>query len=220
MKLKISMISSSLCLAILAFFTLGISTSYADEFIENEVKVKVTVTNNETGEVRVAEEYIEKVSSIQTNTFTIQSDDSVNYDAGFDVFVPIEDEDEEMIITPFANKGSTKTSGGVTARVSANYDIRNNGQEIRVNKMMGGWTPSHSMYIVEGKKASVTNGAGQGKRLNSTFASNVRGFEVPTGWGYNYFIGGDASPRAWTNAVVRVSGMNGTHNLEVEVLFP
>lgn len=80
--------------------------------------------------------------------------------------------------------------------------------EIKLNKVWGGWTRSNSMYLVSERKVGAHSGLSYGKSFSLTPTSNS--FSKTNGWGYNFYLGGDAYLRAWFEAIVRVSGMSGT----------
>lgn len=176
----------------------------------NKSQVKISVTNDQTGETKF-------LNTIDTkNRMKVNSIKSTNesLEVGYDVFVPIEDSD----IMPFTDSGGTKNSGGVTAKLNVNYDVSSNGEKIRLNKVYGSWTPSSNMYSLSTRKVNAHSGSIHGKSLSKTPASNS--FSYTTGWGYNYFATGQASPRAWSSAKVHVSGMTATHTIAVEFTYP
>lgn len=185
-------------------------------------KVKITVTNDQTGETTVINS--KAIKNIKSKkAYSILSDnDSV--DVGYDVFIPIETETETpnspSMITPLDDSGGTKTSGGVTARLNVNYNLRKSStnQEIKVNTVSGSWTPSSSMYYLSTRTVDAHSGAIHGSSLSKKPTSNS--FSYSTGWGYNVYATGQASPRAWTSAKVHISGMTSTHTINLEITYP
>jgi hypothetical protein len=203
---------------LLLFGFVSTSTSYAsDELTDYGTsgvnKVKISITNNQTGETKVLDPITAnrstKINSIQSN------DESVV--VGYEVFVPIENSNSSGI-TPFDVGGGSKTAGGVTARLNVDYDVSSDGEQIRLNKVYGSWTPSDSMYYLTDRKVEAHSGAIWGKNLSKTPTSNT--FSYTTGWGYNYFAGGQASPRAWSSATIHISGMTATYTINLEITYP
>lgn len=204
--------------ALLLFGFMSTSTSYAsDELTDYGTsganKVKISITNNQTGETKVLDpitaNHSTKINSIQSN------DESVV--VGYEVFVPIENSNSSGI-TPLDVSGGSKTAGGVTARLNVDYDVSSNGEQIRLNKVYGSWTPSDSMYYLTDRKVEAHSGAIWGKNLSKTPTSNT--FSYTTGWGYNYFAGGQASPRAWSSTTIHISGMTATYTITLEITYP
>lgn len=186
-------------------FSLG--TAHANDEVGSS---KITITNDQTGEVTVMdEEEIKKnvkVKSIKNNGQSKKID--------YDVFVPIED---PSAISIFDSSGGSKTGGGVTARLSVDYDLRST--TIRVNSVSGSWTPSSNMYGVSSRTVNMHSGPVYGRDLATKYPTS-NSFKYTTGWGYNSFATGQASPRAWTSAKVRISGMTATYTLNLDVTFP
>ncbi len=190
-----------------------------------ERKVKVTVTNNETGETTVLDPIksigsIEKKNSIKINS--IQSVDNESVVEGHEVFIPIERITKKPLgdITPFDTGSGSKTAGGVTARLSVNYDLANTStqQKIRLNKVYGSWTPSSSMYYLTDREVDAHSGSIHGKTISKEPTSNS--FSYLTGFGYNVYATGQSSPRAWSSAISRISGMTATYTITLDITFP
>lgn len=213
---------------ILALFLFGFmfaGTSHASEELSDFekldlAKVKVSITNDQTGETTILDALTPKVM-INSNDMGINSiksnDESVV--GGYDVFIPIEYPISPEI-TPFDDSGGTKKSGGVTARLFANYDLKktSKSQEIRVNSIYGSWSPSSGMYSLSTRKVDAHSGAIHGKSLSKKPSSNS--YTYDTGWGYNVYATGQAIPRAWSSAKVHISGMSATHTITLEITYP
>ena len=173
-------------------------------------QVRISITNNQTGEVTYlqAEDVVSTITSVQST--------STGKTVGYDVYVPISKIDPS-IITPLDTDGRTKTEGGVKAQLSVNYDVSSDNERVRLNKVYGGWYPTHSMYSVTSRKVNAHSGAMTGKTLKRTPDKNT--FSYTTGWGYNDRVWGEAAPRAWSSAVIRISGMSATHTIKVEFTY-
>ncbi|KYG91093.1 hypothetical protein A0U40_16120 [[Bacillus] sp. KCTC 13219] len=205
---------------LLLFSFIATSTSYANETLDvkdlSTGKVKVTVTNNETGETKVLDsikptKYLEKTNLLRTlgNESVIE---------GYEIFIPMET--GEINITPFDSSGGTRTGGGITAALYVDYSLRSANQEIRLNKLWGSWTPSSNLYYLTDREASAHSGAVWGNSIYKYPTSNT--FSYNTGFvDYNYFVlGGDGAPRAWSSAISRLSGMIATYTITVEFTYP
>lgn len=211
----------------LVFFGLLASTVYAseespDSKLLNESQVKISVTNDQTGETKI-------LNPIETyNNVKVESIESIDVDedttikrVGYSVFVPIEslESSDEGLITPFTVDGDFRDSGGVTATLYVDYNWNESDGEIKVNRLYGGWDPSSSIYYLSNREASVHSGILYGEEVNLKPTSNS--FSYTTGWGYNYAqTGGDFAPRAWSSAKVHISGMSSTHTIELDFTFP
>ncbi|GGE71205.1 hypothetical protein [Priestia taiwanensis] len=178
----------------------------------NKGQVKVTVTNDETGETTVLHPKIVQ-DSIKFRSLQSSND---SLDVGYEVFVPLTNSNSSGI-TPATDDGGVKTSGGVTARLNVNYDVSANNEQVRLNRVYGSWTPSSSLYSVTNRKVDAHSGSIHGKKISKAPTSNT--FSYTTGWGYNYRAFGDFIPRAWSSATVKVSGMTATHTIKVEFTY-
>lgn len=196
------------------FGFLSTKPSYASTNLSYSEKVKVTVTNDQTGETTVSVlDPNDKNNKIKINPISSNLSSSQSKVVGYDVFIPFSPE-----ITPFDDTGGSKYEGGVTARINVNYDVSANTEKVRLNKVYGGWTPSSSIYSLSNRTVNAHSGAIHGRSLAKNPTSNT--FSYTTGWGYNFFATGDGSPRAWTSAKVRVTGMTATHTIKLEITFP
>lgn len=217
--------------ALFLFGFLLTSTSYAssnlsDSMILDANKIKISITNDQTGETTVLDP-IEtqnniKINSVDTKSSIKNNSSKFNDDSvvvGYDVFIPIENSNSSGI-TPMDSSGGSKTSGGVTATLNVDYSLRtnNNQQEIRLNKVYGSWTPSANMYYLSNRKVDAHSGSVWGSSISRIPTSNS--FTYNTGFGYNYYATGQASPRAWSSAKVHISGMTATHTINLEFAYP
>lgn len=172
----------------------------------------VTLTNNETGEktsIDTTEAEVEVIPKLSTFSLGDNSNS-----AEYEIFVPIPSSE----ITPFASAGGTKNSGGVTAKINADYTLNSKGDQIKVTKIYGSWVPSSSTYTVTNRAIGAHSSfVAGGQKLSKKPTSNS--FSYNTGWGYNIRMKNGNAPRAWSDAVIKVSGMSSTHSLSVEVTF-
>lgn len=196
------------------FVFLSTDTSFAarNDPGSNVGDVKITITNDETGETTVLEDAA--IKSQSKNNSVIE----------YDVLIPIGEKElnssviNPFDITPFDESGGSKTSNGVKATLNVNYDLRDNDEEIRLNRVWGGWEPTHQMYSLSNRTVDAHSGSVWGSVLSKTPTSNS--FDYNTGFGYNYFGGGDGSPRAWTSAKISITGMIATYTIKMEITFP
>lgn len=207
--------------AIFIYGLLTTGTSYASDNSSDEGallhdKVKISLINNETGEVSYIDTKGTNITPMtQMNTKTINPYSAAIVE-GYNVYIPIESLESSGII-PRDIQGGQTTSGGVTAKLYVDYDTNATNEQVRLNKVYGSWTPSDSMYTVTTRKVNAHSGVGTGKSLAKTPTTNS--FSYTTGWGYNYRVGGDAVPRAWSSAVIKISGMTATHTIKVEFTY-
>ncbi|MBT2616370.1 MULTISPECIES: hypothetical protein [unclassified Bacillus (in: firmicutes)] len=201
------------------FVFLSTDTGHASDELSssgmlNVSPVKISITNDQTGETTFLDpiytKNIMKINLIKSNNNSI--------DVGYNFFVPLENENSSGI-TPFTVTGGLKTSGGITARLNVNYDVSSNKEKIKLNKVYGSWTPSSNMYSLSTRTVNAHSGTIQGKSLPQKKPSS-NSFTYTTGWGYNYFATGQASPRAWSSAKAHISGMTATHTIKLEFTYP
>ncbi|MBS2771132.1 hypothetical protein KFV09_06175 [Anoxybacillus rupiensis] len=215
--------------AFLLFGFTSTNTSYASgkarDYGTSDVnKVKISITNNQTGETKVLDP---TTANHDAKINSIQSKDKSKV-VGYEVFVPIENSNSSdsenkgdsnpSDVSLLDVTGGSKTAGGVTAKLNVDYDISSNGEKIRLNKVYGSWTPSDSMYYLTDRKVEAHSGAVWGNNLSKTPTSNT--FSYTTGWGYNYFAGGQGSPRAWSSAIIHITGMSATYTITLEITYP
>lgn len=190
--------------------------SYASDNLDNEMlndsQVKVTITNDETGETNILDQKDLK-NNMKVNL--IRSNGGLA-EVGYDIFIPIENLNS-IGTTPFTSTGGSQTSGGVTAKLNVNYDVSSNNQQVRLNSVYGSWTPSSSMYYLSDRSVNAHSGLIWGKKLTKAPTSNS--FSYTTGWGFNQRIWGDSAPRAWNSAKIHIVGMTATHTIKVEFTY-
>lgn len=110
------------------------------------------------------------------------------------------------------------TTTDVEATISMNYDRQ--GEKIRVNKIYGAWKPATSMIQLSNREVIYGDGVPVvGKSDHKYPVSNS--FSYTTGWGWVDFYpsstGTLSGARAYSSAKVSVSGMSGSHMIEVYV---
>lgn len=201
-------ISLSLMFSLVLLIT---GRSYANnssnEILHNN-KVKVTITNDQTGEVTTLNQ-IDLKNNAKTNSIAYNNK---SISLGYEVFIPIGEG-----ITPFESTGGTQTSGGVTAKLNVDYDVNSTNEKVRLNRVYGSWTPSSSLYTLSNRSVNAHSGVITGKKLTKSPTSNT--FSYTTGWGYNDRAWGDNAPRAWSSAKIHVQGMTATHTIKVEFTY-
>lgn len=172
----------------------------------NKKDIEVTVTNDETGETRSLDS--KEINNLDIDTFNT---DNPN-EKGYEVFIPLNEDESSDGVTPFVEDGSSKKESGVTAKLYIDYNKNSKGQ-IRVNKVRGSWNPSSNMYSVTNKKVIAHNGGLPGKKISKTPTSNS--FSYKTGWGYQNTADGADGPMAESTAKIKVSGMSGSHTINL-----
>ena len=207
---------------ILSFVVLfATDKTYASENVP-ESKAKITITNDQTGETKVLSpketKNALKVNSIKKFSALAADSENEGLEVGYDVFVPVNiPTSSGSGMTTADTDGSSKTAGGVTAKLYVNYDVSTNNEKVRLNKVYGSWTPSSSMYSLSNRYVEAHSGTIYGKTIVKKPTSNS--FSYPTGWGYNYRALGQASPRAWSSAKISISGMTSTYTIKVEFTY-
>ena len=227
MSVKTKLFASSIFSGLLIFS--GLSSVEAAENTSSP-KAKVTVINNLTGESKAIPVIDKKISteispkSINTlERSTVFKESNVkSFVEEHEVFIPSQELGVNSkvplrgSVTTYDSKGGVQSAGGITAKLNVAYDM--GVEKIRLNKVYGSWSPSHGYYLTNRKVNAHT-----GQLWGYTFskAPTTNSFSYTTGFGYNrYAGGGDISPRAWSSAVSRVSGMSATYTIQVEFTFP
>lgn len=77
---------------------------------------------------------------------------------GYEIFIPIESPKDQDVISPLTIDGGIKDSGGVTARLYADYNWISSTGNLRINKVYGSWTPKLSIYRVSDRVVRAHNG--------------------------------------------------------------
>lgn len=115
------------------------------------------------------------------------------------------------VFAPLAEGDSTeagKTEAGVTARLKVNYIL--SGENIKLIRFSGEWVPSSNIYIVGQRECFVTDDVNK-KRFYPT--KNT--FNESLNWNYVYKkpVSDISGARAYTQAIITIAGMEGTHTL-------
>lgn len=202
MKKRFATLILALIMACSLAIPAGAASTLAEE--QNETGPVLVVTNNETGEVRMIEATPE---SVETRTIS----DSSEIDVGYTAYVPIPSNSRTIV-------DGGKTEGGVNISIHVVYTISSNREQIKITRCYGAWTPSSSIYTLSNRVAAVHGGA-DGKIAKKS--PKINSFNINTEWGYHNFVtAGDASPYAWADAIVHVTGMTATHSLNFGFHFP
>lgn len=217
MKKLLKLVTSISFMLGLVFLLPSISNANERLVNDNDGKLKVSITDNQTGTTKVLDPKDIKVvpnkGETQAMAFSSSGKSSIE---GYDVFIPIEGH-KSTGVSPFIIGGGNTTSGGVTAKLYVDYDISTDNKKVRLNKVYGSWAPSSSMYLVSNRKVDAHTGYMIGKKISKTPTSNT--FSYTTGWGYNERGFDILAPRAWSSATVKVSGMGGSHTIAVEFIY-
>ncbi|WP_348921881.1 hypothetical protein [Enterococcus rotai] len=180
---------------------LGFSKSGSAEEVDNSV-VNAYLIDEATGEIEDLQIKQVTPNVLNRNTRGIVTNQTDFYE----VFAPIEIPENPLART---TSGGNKTSGGVTARISVNYDV---------NSITGSWFPTKNIYNISSRQAGVHSGFVAGAK-NMTKYPGSNSFNYRMGWGYNTLLRGGNSPRAWMDCRIKVSGMGGSHKLVLEQSF-
>lgn len=152
-----------------------------------------------------------------SSTFSQNNDDEneKSFTAGYEIFIPLQNNENE--ISPMNIDGSSKDEAGVKAELYVDYDISANNEQVRVNRVYGSWKPGNMYYLTD-RVVGCHSGINfyKPRRFEEKVYSNSFNFKL--NWGYVDRTWGDASPRAWSEATVKVSGMGGSHR--IEIMFP
>lgn len=203
----LKMSKTVICLFLILFLMSTVCFASDSPAIDRTAQATITIINNETGETEIIRAPVKVGSTSSTRS------ENGSIDEGCEVFIPI-----DSGISLYDEEGGTKTTGGVTATIHANYDLSSNNEQIRVNKIYGNWKPSSNIYTLSDREAGVNSGFGWGQSLNKYPTSNS--FSYTTGWGYNdRATSEDVAPRCWSGATIHVVGMTATHDIYLEVPF-
>lgn len=208
-------------LFILAFSLVVIGISLSETVSANESIVNppptptltTTVTNTLTGEVTYIDEEAAGVTqSVLGNEAS----------AEFNVEVPISGPELESgdQMSTFDIEESIIESGGVTARLTVDYDIGRSGNDytIRVNRVYGGWTPASNLYVLSNRSHGAHGGINSPTNvLSYETTTNFNNFNRTTNWGYGVLMYAEAAPRAWSEVLVTIPGMGGQNRINLEI---
>lgn len=135
------------CLLLMPMTSLAAEESVSS----NDHQASVKITDTETGKTQV---YYVTPFFVQTR--------STSLNLGYDIFIPL---DDPQNITPLDTSGGTQNRGGITATLYVNYDINSTNEQVRLNRVYGGWAPSASMYYVTDRVVGAHSGIGTGKKV-------------------------------------------------------
>lgn len=200
--------------------TIGLLTTndvYAskDSKVKKQSEVEVIITNDETGKETIINPK-DLTDGLEVSTYESSTD---SMEKGYDIFIPI-DELPDDLISPFAENGASKKSGGVTARLYVDYNWTSTGR-LRINKVRGSWSPSANMYKVTNRKVNAHNGGLPGMGLRKLAETPTKNsFSYITGWGYQSVATGDHGAMAESIAKIKISGMTSTHTINLRLFVP
>lgn len=221
-KIKKILNLSLISFALLIFGILSTNTVSAKENVQasKNSNVEITITNDKTGETTKLdpEDSTNSVSVSPLNS-GVNSKQGENL-TGYDVFIPIDK--SSNLVTPYAEDGSSKKSGGVTARLWVGYNWNSSSGKLKLKTVRGNWTPSSNIYSVSNRKAIAQNGVLPGTGLKKlTKRPTINSFSYATGWGYQSVPTGQDGAMAESTAKIKVSGMSGiSHTINVRVFVP
>ncbi|MGX7203099.1 hypothetical protein BCR22_11775 [Enterococcus plantarum] len=203
---------STILIALLVFLfsVFGFGKSGSAEEVDESV-VNAYLIDETTGEIEDLQVKQVTPNSLNRSARGITTNQTESYE----VYAPIEIPNSPLART---TSGGNKTSGGVTARISVNYDVNSKGDQIRVNSITGSWSPTKNIYNISGRQAGVHSGFVAGAKSMTKYPGG-NSFNYRTGWGYNTLLRGGNSPRAWMDCTIKVSGMGGSHKLVLEHTF-
>lgn len=174
--------------------------SNINKAIDNS-NITAIMTVNDTGEQIILDAKPIQVTKRSGDSFTV----------GYEVFAPI----GSKLRT---SEGSDISDSGATARVSVDYTISSNGEQMRVNKLSGSWKGSNSLYYFSDRLCGVSSGGYWGaKSMEKRPTSDT--FSYTTGWGYTDRISGDIGAHAWSEAVGWIAGMENSGGITLNIQF-
>lgn len=195
-------------LVLVLVLSLGISSSVFAAEEDVPFEVTAVMINNETGEKIPVE--VECVKDLQINTFLTVGNKNQNVTANAIFKIPTG-------IQPLYVDTSTTTTD-VTASISINYDRQND--KIRVNQVYGSWKPEVSLIEISERQVDYGDGAWIGGHSAHQYPTSNT-FSYTTGWSwvdwYPNLPDAATGARAFSSATVSVTGMSGSHTIEVFV---
>lgn len=186
----------------------GFSLNVSATEINLPWEISATIINNETGEHVPVEVALTILP--ETRMFSEEKNSSQNITATAIFKIPVGAKPR------YTDTATTTTD--VEATISMNYDRQ--GEKIRVNKIYGSWKPATSMIQLSNREVIYGDGVPfVGKSAHKYPTSNS--YSYTTGWGWVDFYpastGAASGARAYSSANVSVSGMSGSHLIEVYV---
>ena len=209
-KLIRSMIIGMFSLSIFTLFTFGTVPIQAaenyNEYEDNQtVKVVTTLKNLETGDVQSEVSFIE-AQPIQTRTVGNEE----TFVAHAESFVCI-GENNNLVIKPAASAGDYRNEYGMKTEVNVEYQL--NGENIKIIRHYGKWTPNSSIYYMTDRYAWIAeaNVFGLGDKYYPT--SNT--YNRVVNWPYVKKYYDDGAIRAGNTGYVNVVGMTAKQELTI-----
>ena len=216
-------IISCLLTIVLAF---PFSTVYAegyswDSMNSNMPIFVVKVTDNETNAVRLIELSDDVVSQKPVITRN-NTDGEVRREISFSGDIPLFA--DTSTIKPCSDIQTNKDEAFVRANLKITYTVKPSQEEIRVEAVSGSWTQASSSFTMtfSDRQVMVADGVPLGRK--NWYYPSSNSFYYSTGWGY--VIKYPSSSSAYTGAggfssvVAAISGMGGSHTIEVTLLVP
>lgn len=164
-----------------------------------DLEVAAIMINNETGEKIPVE--VEYSFSPTAQLFSLGGEKSYVAEATANFKLP------SSGIKPLYTDTST-TENGVVATLSIHYD--RSGDDIRVNKVDGSWTPSSDWVYLNNREVHYGDGVPLGGNYAHQYPT-TNSFSYTTGWGWVQWYPASATAmsgaRAFSSAIVGISGM-------------
>ena len=219
-------IISCLLTIVLAF---PLSVVYAEEHSLDSMNSSmpifvVNVTDNETKKVRRIE-LSDDVVSLKPVITRNSTDGEARYEISFSGDIPLF-YDDTLIIKPCSDIQTNKDEAFVRANLKITYTVKSSQEEIRVEAVSGSWTPTTSSFTMSfsDRQVMVTDGVyGLVGKTNWYYPSS-NSYYYSTGWGYviKYPSSAEAhtGAAAFSSVNATISGMGGTHTVEVTLNVP
>jgi len=209
---------------------------------ENGIKdvtesIVVTIKNDLTGETKIVENaVIEQIYGFDLTSPQQRLLGEESFYRSYEIFIPLEafGIDEKDLEALEINSDGTKSivplnttiirepqNAGASATLGVNYTTRSNQTQINITRAWGNWVPGRIFYMANQSWGVATtlhphlnrgHHSISGRPTSNSFSQNIT-------WGWVDRFSGDLSPRAWSQATVRSSGMDATFTLIVEFNF-
>lgn len=177
-------------------------------------KVQASLVDDNSGEKTELQVKSDLIKNEINSARGIMNNDEHN--VGYlEVFAPIE---VERRITARDSSGFGKTGSGVIARVDVYYDKNGKGDKIKVTGLAGSWMPTSHIFTVSKREVGLHSGITTSTNLLNRFPTS-NAFWYSTNWGFVNLVGGQNSPRVWTEATVTAHEMPGPVRIVVESTF-
>ena len=203
-------------------FMMGIPMSLSAQAPELELTLPqitavVSVTNVETGDTQHFYHSLNSDEIELTQISTRNGETHMSFNANVAADFDFSGDTPNVTIVPLGSQANWVISGGMRAEVGILASSRMQGHttEINVSNFFGSWTSTNpALFYVINRRATLALALVGPHRVNLLPTTNSFSHSPNWGWAVQGFNGGASS-----EATVRVSSMEGSHNIFVGFVF-